>query len=86
MGRPEIATTCPEVSDKKNETHHQIRTTLFIKSVGTHERKQKCVVVVLNVSDRVAASDEKLECQLAAINNIEMSVNPTLFSLSLYCP
>merc|ERR1712035_188809 len=42
VGRPETARTCPEVSNKKNETHHQIRATLFIDSVGTHERKHKC--------------------------------------------
>lgn len=79
VGRPETARTCPEVSDKKTETHHQIRTTLFINSVGTHERKHKCVVVVLNVSDSVAAFDERLARQLAAITNVEMSFSPTVF-------
>lgn len=78
MGRPETARTCPEVSNKKNETHHQIRATLFINSVGTHERKHKCVVVVLNVADSVAVFDEELACQLAAINNIEMALNSAL--------
>lgn len=79
VGRPETARTCPEVSNKKNETHHQIRATLFINSVGTHERKHKCVVVVLNVPDSVAVFDEELACQLAAINNIEMPLNSALF-------
>lgn len=53
VGRPETARTCPEVSNKKNETRHQIRTTLFINSVGSNERKHKCVALVLNVSDSV---------------------------------
>lgn len=77
VGRPETARTCPEVSNKKTETHHQIRTTLFIDSVGTHERKQKCVVLVLNVANRVAAFNDGLACQLASINN-------TVISLALF--
>lgn len=85
MGRPETARTCPEVSKKKNETHHQIRTTLFISSVGTHERKHKCVEVeVLNVPDTVAAFGEKLACQLAAINNTEIVFMSALFSQGSY--
>lgn len=71
--RPETARTCPEVSNKKNETHHQIRTTLFISSVGTHKRKHKCVLVVLNVPDSVAVSDENLACQLATINDADQA-------------
>lgn len=71
VGRPQTARTCPEVSNKKNETHHQIKTTLFITSVGTHERKHTCAEVVLNVPDSVAVFNEKLACQLFAINNIE---------------
>lgn len=77
--RPETARTCPEVSNKKNETHHQIRTTLFISSVCTHERKHMCVVTVLNLVDSVADFDEKLACQLTTINNTEMAFKPTFF-------
>lgn len=71
--RPETARTCPEVSNKKNETHHQIRTTLFISSVGTDERKHTCVLVVLNVPDSVAVPDENLACQLAAVSIVDQA-------------
>lgn len=47
-GRLETARTCPEVSNKKNETHHQIRTALFISPVGARERTHKCTSVVLH--------------------------------------